>query len=118
MSLTPQELFNKLPIRIRQNIISSLVSSFEGTPCWLWVGTKNRNGYGRAWWKKKRRVAHRVVYEMLIDDIPEGLLLDHRCRVRDCVHPLHMEPVTPKTNTLRGEAVLFKKVSHYEPLGD
>lgn len=103
------DLFHKLPLRFQQRIISSVVSSYEGTPCWIWVSTKNRNGYGRTWWKKKRRVAHRAVYEALVQDIPEGLLLDHLCRVRDCVNPLHQEPVTPKVNTERGEAVLFRK---------
>lgn len=80
------------------------------TGCWIWLGELNRNGYGRVCVKGKRPVAHRHVYETLVGPIPEGLLLDHLCRVRCCVNPSHLEPVTPKENTLRGDAVLFQPV--------
>lgn len=47
--------------------------------------------------------AHRVVYEELVGPIPDGLMLDHLCRVRHCVNPEHLEPVTNRENVLRGE---------------
>lgn len=102
-------MFEKLPERIQSRICSSLTSSFEGIPCWEWTGLFNSNGYGYVWNKGKNRVAHRVVYELAVGQIAEGLLLDHRCTNRACVHPLHMEPVTPRENTLRGRATLFRK---------
>ena len=46
--------------------------------------------------------AHRVVYEILVGPIPVGLELDHLCRNRACVNPDHLEPVTTRTNLLRG----------------
>lgn len=51
-----------------------------------------------------RRVvrAHRLVYELLVGPIPDGLQLDHLCRNRGCVRPDHLEPVTRRTNILRG----------------
>lgn len=48
------------------------------------------------------RGAHRISYEMLIGPIPSGLQLDHLCRVRHCVNPQHLEPVTNRVNSLRG----------------
>ena len=66
--------------------------------CWLWTGTLGRGGYGR--WK--RIYVHRTSYEMLVGPIPEGLSLDHLCRVRNCVNPDHLEPVTHRENVLRG----------------
>jgi hypothetical protein len=48
--------------------------------------------------------AHRVAYEALIGPIPDGLQLDHLCRNRACVNPLHTEPVTQIENIRRGEA--------------
>ncbi len=66
--------------------------------CWIWTGALSKNGYGNYW----NRGAHRVVYELLVGDIPKGMQLDHLCRNRDCVNPSHLEPVTAKENILRG----------------
>ncbi|KAB2977369.1 HNH endonuclease [Streptomyces sp. SS1-1] len=49
------------------------------------------------------QMAHRVAYQEIVGPIPEGLQLDHLCRVRHCVNPAHLEPVTSRENTLRGE---------------
>ncbi|MEE8234211.1 MAG: HNH endonuclease signature motif containing protein [Gammaproteobacteria bacterium] len=48
-------------------------------------------------------MAHRVSYEMENGLVPKGLELDHLCRVRNCVNPQHVEPVTHKENCQRGE---------------
>lgn len=79
--------------------------------CWLWQGEINRNGYGRVWVDGKRLMAHRVVYELLHEPIADGLVLDHLCKVRRCCNPEHLDPVTPRENTLRGDAVLFQPVA-------
>jgi hypothetical protein len=50
-------------------------------------------------------LAHRFVYEQLGGLIPPGLQLDHRCRLRACVNPAHLEPVTARENLLRGATV-------------
>lgn len=72
--------------------------------CWLWTGETNGEGYGRLQFQGKRGGAHRIVYELLVGDIPEGLQLDHLCRVRNCVNPDHVEPATFKTNQERKKA--------------
>lgn len=75
-----------------------------GDGCWLWTGNLQSGGYGHAMVGNGRgALAHRHVYELLVGPIPEGLHLDHLCRVRNCVRPDHLEPVTPAVNTLRGE---------------
>lgn len=73
------------------------------TGCWLWAGTLGDDGYGRlaVSWKKKAR-AHRAVWEEAVGPIPDGLQLDHLCRVRSCVNPDHLEVVTSRENTMRG----------------
>jgi len=48
------------------------------------------------------QAAHRAFYEALVGTIPSELELDHLCRVRACVNPDHLEPVTRQTNVLRG----------------
>jgi len=70
--------------------------------CWLWTGA-TRMGYGRLRIGRHIVQAHRYAYELLVGPIPEGLTLDHLCRVRSCVNaPGHLEPVTLRTNVLRG----------------
>ena len=49
--------------------------------------------------------AHRVAYRLEVGPIPRGLVLDHLCRVRNCVRPDHLEPVTRGENVLRGETI-------------
>ena len=69
--------------------------------CWLWVGgLRGKGGYGVfGWFKgKKSYIAHRASYEMIVGAIPDGMHLDHLCRVRSCVNPQHLEPVTPREN--------------------
>ena len=73
--------------------------------CWLWVGNLNEAGYGYfhlAPPRGRRVKAHRYAYEALAGPIPDGLQLDHLCRVRNCVNPAHLEPVTVRENTRRG----------------
>lgn len=70
--------------------------------CWLWTGEVSSGGYGRLIVNGKRTPAHRYVYEFMIGKISEGLHLDHLCRIRNCVNPMHLEPVTPDINILRG----------------
>lgn len=70
--------------------------------CWLWKGTISTNGYGRFAVNGTTRPAHRIIYEILVGPIPEGLTIDHLCRVRHCVRPDHLEPVTQYVNQSRG----------------
>jgi len=76
----------------------------EGAPsdCWLWTASVNSGGYGTFWAGSRAECAHRFSYELHVGPIPPGLSLDHLCRVRLCVNPAHLEPVTPQVNNLRG----------------
>ena len=77
------------------------------TDCWIWVGSRNQHGYGqfkvgsRTDGTRRSVRAHRFAYEVLVGRIPEGLTIDHLCRVTSCVNPAHMEPVTARENILR-----------------
>lgn len=68
--------------------------------CWIWTSTNN-NGYGQIWVNRRYHPAHRVAYEMYVGPIPDGMQIDHLCRVPACCNPYHLEPVTPRENTLR-----------------
>lgn len=69
--------------------------------CWLWTGRLDACGYGRITVAKQAAKAHRVSYETFVGPIPDGLQIDHLCRVRNCVRPDHLEPVTAKVNMER-----------------
>lgn len=74
------------------------------TQCWNWTAYTNDDGYGIISQGRGRRYrAHRYVYERLVGPIPEGRELDHKCRNHGCINPRHMDPVTHKLNTLRGD---------------
>lgn len=77
------------------------VSEYTPDECWLWTGQLNAYGYGLISANKKRLMAHRVGYELLVGPIPEGLEIDHLCRVRACVNPAHLEPVEHSENMFR-----------------
>lgn len=79
------------------------VNKTEG--CWLWTGSRDRDGYGQFWHQKKMLAAHRWSYEMLVGPIPFGLQIDHLCRTPGCVNPNHLEPVTQRENLLRGNTI-------------
>lgn len=77
--------------------------------CWLWAGLVSSSGYGiylvKIDGKWRQRKAHRLLYELERGEIPEGLVIDHLCRVRQCVNPEHLEPVTIGENLMRGEGL-------------
>ncbi|MET9055269.1 HNH endonuclease signature motif containing protein [Streptomyces bacillaris] len=89
---TPPEV----PRHIRRNIAPG------DNGCWLWTRSKSRDGYGWASLNDRTYQAHRLLYVLVKGQPPEGLVLDHLCRIRHCVNPDHLEPVTPRQNLERG----------------
>jgi hypothetical protein len=72
--------------------------------CWLWQMPLTDRGYAQFQANKKKSMrAHRVAYEMMKGPIPADLELDHLCRVRHCVNPDHLEPVTHRENVMRAK---------------
>ncbi len=90
--------------------------------CWLWMGATNGVGYGTFYvrptdgafyvrpkcGRQRMTYAHRLSYELHKGPLPEGLTIDHLCRVRCCVNPGHLEAVTLRVNLLRGEGLPAK----------
>lgn len=70
------------------------------SPCWIWQRSRDVAGYGRLW-RLGHSLAHRWSYEQHVGPIPEGLELDHLCRVPACVNPGHLEPVSHAENMAR-----------------
>ncbi len=83
--------------------IEAKIERITETGCWIWIGSLGHHGYARFSLDDKTRLVHRVIYELLVGPIPEGMHLDHLCRVRCCVNPAHLEAVTCRENLMRGE---------------
>ena len=90
MSRAPEDRFNEKIDRVESG-------------CWLWMATKDRHGYGWFYFDKKMIRAYRAAWMMFRGPIPDGLEIDHLCRVPSCVNPDHLEPVTHRENMLRGD---------------
>lgn len=85
--------------------------------CWNWTGAIGPTGYGfwsfRIDGKPTTRPAHRFAWIACAGSIPDGLEIDHLCRNRRCVNPLHLEPVNHATNCdRRPEPVISRPLSH------
>jgi hypothetical protein len=73
--------------------------------CVVWLGNTDRDGYGlfHVSLERRRVYAHRFALEHFGGKpIPDGMQVDHLCRVRNCVRPDHLDIVTSRENTLRG----------------
>lgn len=93
---------SRAPKNVLVNRIGSMYAKDDSTGCWAWIGLFDKNGYGRFWDGRSHQRAHRAAYELLVEPIPDGLVIDHLCRNTTCVNPSHLEPVTVRENTLRG----------------
>lgn len=81
-------------------------------PCWLWLGSKIKKGYGNCRWEGKVWRAHRVAYLLVHGVVPahrSGFELDHLCHVRSCVNPAHLEAVTYYVNQERGVGTVIAR---------
>lgn len=104
-----------MPKGFRGTLQERFENSYEMCPdsgCWVWTGAKVRDGYGvicEGGNHGRNLRAHRVAYELLVGQIPSGLVIDHLCRNRACVNPAHLEPVTVRENILRGRSVMAER---------
>ena len=96
--------------RVVNDVLDRFVDKIDFTEsCWLWAGAINNTGYGVFRAEGRAIAAHRWAYETVVE--PTALDLDHLCRVRNCVNPDHLEPVTRRENLLRGETLTARNAA-------
>jgi hypothetical protein len=64
------------------------VQKSEG--CWEWVGHRDKDGYGSIRAQGTRIRAHRMAWQLSNEDIPEGLMVLHKCDNPPCCNPAHL----------------------------
>lgn len=86
------------PFKTRNRAVMPLAGRFwqkvlESEGCWIWAGSKYRNGYGRVGAGRKGQghlLAHRVSWTLHFGPIPSGLCVCHHCDNPPCVRPDHL----------------------------
>lgn len=95
-------------VKLRINTIEHILMNLEPVTesgCLIWNGSIRSDGYCQVKWKQKMRFIHLIIYEHFKGPIPDGLEVDHICRVRCCANESHLEAVTPSENSIRRDAV-------------
>lgn len=86
------------------------------TPCWIWRGYRDKDGYGEIKYRGYKYRAARVSYAAFVDAIPDGMDVDHTCNVECCVNPRHLKLVDPLTNIKLRDERKSQPMPNVEPL--
>ena len=87
----------------------------SSTGCIIWNGNIRKTaGYGLITFKGERWVAHRLSYFLYIDDFETAKYetIHHKCAVKSCINPLHLEAATRRENT----AEMFERQAYIKQI--
>jgi predicted XRE-type DNA-binding protein len=85
----------------REELLDGFGNWYEVEPntgCWLWLRAANTQEYGNLHLDGSYALAHRALYELTFGQIPEGMVVMHKCDTPCCVNPDHLMVSTQKEN--------------------
>lgn len=91
--------FADTPAKVREHFYS-FVKPAGRNDCWQFQGYIEGTGYGRLKVAGKRRMAHRVSFEIHHGNITPGMMICHRCDNPSCVNPNHLFQGSSRDNKL------------------
>lgn len=86
-----------------------LARSVTDGECRVWQRGATADGYGQIMVQKVWWTTHLLAFRTWMGAAPPNTVLDHLCRNRRCINPLHLEPVSLAENTRRGLACNLNK---------
>lgn len=102
-----------------------LQAKIANTDCWILGNRLNHAGYTMMSVDGKRNFAHRLLFELMVGTITEGMVVDHmchneaasrfeckggkKCPHRACFNPYHMKLSTQQENTANGSRGFYNK---------
>jgi hypothetical protein len=95
MDVLERQAQAKLPVKVR---IDNKTMPEPNTGCLLWIGSVDKDGYGKIYFSGQHKRAHRVIFELHFGEIPKGALIQHKCDTPSCCNIDHLEMGTPLTN--------------------
>ncbi|QNV40645.1 HNH endonuclease [Rothia amarae] len=104
----------KIQIIIPERVAERAATRYEVDEYGCWISTYSvaSHGYAQVGWQDARYrqvvTAHRASWVYFNGQIPDGMTVDHMCKVRRCVNPLHLRIMSNVANA-RGGGGLHKQ---------
>lgn len=70
----------------------------HSSPCWIFTGRIDSDGYGEVKFRGSKRFAHRIALAWKVGCAPARRDTEHLCKQRACCNPAHIVALPPKEN--------------------